>query len=120
VLVDSDQRQRAGHHGREDHRAVVRHVDQDADGAIVARVPLLGVAEQWPFGAVDHDVGASLERLERSRVELHLHVDLLEGVRRHDPGERLLRPLGHPPHLFDEVRHRGFGRRHVRAEHVIQ
>ena len=44
VLVDPDEWERAGHDGGQHDRALVRHVDDDPDGALVARVPLLGVA----------------------------------------------------------------------------
>ena len=118
--VDPDQRQRAGHHGREDRRTVVRDIDDDPDGALVAGVPLLGMTQERPVRAVDHHVGASLERLGGGRPELDLPVDLLERVGRHDQRERLLRAVGHAAQLLDEVRQCGLGGRHIRREHVVE
>ena len=92
----------------------------DPDGALVAGVPLLGMTQERPVRAVDHHVGASLERLRGGRPELDLPVDLLERVGRHEQRERLLRAVGHAAQLLDEVRQRGLGRRHVRREHMVE
>ena len=83
---------------------VVGDIDDDADGAFVARIPLLGVAQERPVGAVHDDVRASLEGASAADSQLDPPVELLERIGRHDLGERLVRAVGDATDLLDEVR----------------